>query len=406
MFTIKNVLIVSLHAPFDNIAHAGGKTHNYYLKYLHSLSNYKVRLISFCEPKDVNNLDLDKYNIESDIVFIDRKVIDKINRYALNVESKLSIFNKNVNFVSNYHSYKVSQSLKNLKKLKYAPDLIILEWTQMVLLASMVKKIFPESKIIASEHDVTYLGFERKFKIEPNRLKKVFKKYNYLRIYDAELNALNYCDLIITHNNKDLELLADSGISREKLFSIVPYYTEAIPLIHNYQNKNIVFFGAMGRPENYLSAVWFIENVFWKIPDKDVILYIVGGNPHSSLLKFKSERIIITGFVDDVNLYFSNCLCSVAPLILGAGIKVKVLEAMAAGVVVLTNQIGIEGINAQKNKDYIHCEFAQDYIESITDLIANRNKVESISQNAKEFVGREFSLERSKIEYGKRLSQL
>ena len=89
--------------------------------------------------------------------------------------------------------------------------------------------------------------------------------------------------------------------------------------------------------------------------------YIIGGNPHQSLFKYESERIHITGFVDSIDFYFSNCIALVVPLLLGAGIKVKVLEAMSAGVLVLTNDIGIEGIPAKDGEHYFHCESATDY---------------------------------------------
>ena len=75
---------------------------------------------------------------------------------------------------------------------------------------------------------------------------------------------------------------------------------------------------------------------------------------------FKPDVITVTGFVKEISKYFEQSLCLVAPLVLGAGIKIKVLEAMSAGLPVLTNQIGIEGIPAQNGIHYYYCERPQE----------------------------------------------
>ena len=58
------------------------------------------------------------------------------------------------------------EQLNSMKKEGYTPDVIVLEWTPIVLLADMIKEIFPQAKLVASEHDVTFLGYYRKYKYE------------------------------------------------------------------------------------------------------------------------------------------------------------------------------------------------------------------------------------------------
>ena len=136
----------------------------------------------------------------------------------------------------------------------------------------------------------------------------------------------------------------------------------------------MLFYGAMARPENYKSAIWFIENVMPLLSDLDVRFVIVGARPDKSLLTYASDKVEITGFMDKVDPYFERCLCLVAPLVLGAGVKVKILEAMSSGIPVVTNHIGIEGIYAENGKHYIHCEAPEEYAECIHKLVNDIKK--------------------------------
>lgn len=168
-----------------------------------------------------------------------------------------------------------------------------------------------------------------------------------------------------------------------------------------------MFFGAMFRPENYESCIWFIENVFNKIleVDKSFKFFIVGGNPNKKLYKYSNENIIITGFVDDVREYFNKSLCMVVPLLSGAGIKIKVLEGMSAGLPILTNEIGIEGIPASNN-DFIYCNNPDEYFEGIFSLKNDINKAKNIGDSAKEFIKENFNLDKSYKKYKENLLEL
>ncbi|MEA4822266.1 MAG: glycosyltransferase, partial [Erysipelotrichales bacterium] len=365
-------------------------------------------LVSFYEKAEESKLDLVKYNIKNKLICNDslRKFKARILREVLNCESRHNPFNRHCNIVNNYKLYRLLSALKELKNDGYMPNIIILEWTQVVLLVEEIKKIFPGSKIVASEHDVTFLGYLRKYQYEENIIAKINAKRKYYRIKKLELKALNNCDLIVTHNEKDMKLLLDNNISIDKQHVIVPYFMNMSSIVRNASSKDIIFFGAMNRAENYLSAIWFIENVFYKIKDEATRFIIIGGNPHRSLFNFANERVLITGFVEDVSPYFTNCLCFVAPLVLGAGIKVKVLEALSAGVPVLTNEIGIEGIPAINGEDYLHCYSADDYINYIDKIICNEIDTVRISKNSQQFIKDKFNLENSAQKYSLRLNSI
>ena len=133
---------------------------------------------------------------------------------------------------------------------------------------------------------------------------------------------------------------------------------------------------------------------------------IVGNKPSDELKKYESDNVIITGFVQDIQPYFSSAMCLAAPIQAGAGVKVKILEAMAMGVPVLTNNIGIEGIEVDDGIHYYHCETPEDYNGKIRYIIQNRDEAEKVAQNALKFINDNYNLKNSFKEYSEKIYSL
>ena len=83
-------------------------------------------------------------------------------------------------------------------------------------------------------------------------------------------------------------------------------------------------------------VMWFARNVYPRLErmDPELRLYIVGGNPSQDIkaLSRKNEKIIVTGFVDSVDKYYSMCDIAVVPVFKGTGAKIKVIEAVAQNI--------------------------------------------------------------------------
>ena len=334
----KKLLWISLFTPYDGIKHAGGKIENYYLKFLKgACPNIDIHVLSFSGEDEIPFFDLDKYNIDNDIYIYKKGVKSKISRtfkYNL-LDSKYNPFNKYANSVSNEFLAVSKKKLKRYYAQRYKPDVIILQWTQAVFLAQYIKSIFPLAKIICIEEDVSYLRNERRVENAKNCFGKIIAKHKYNTLKIEELNSLKHADVVINNNYKDYNLLIKEGIDKNKLMVWCPYFDNYSEVQRFDTDNSIVFYGAMSREENYQSAIWFIENVMSKLPE-EITLNVVGANPPKKLFAYENNRIHITGFVEDVRPYFSKALCLVVPLLLGAGIKIKVLEGMSAGVPILT----------------------------------------------------------------------
>ena len=220
-----------------------------------------------------------------------------------------------------------------------------------------------------------------------------------------ELTALDNVDVIMPQSIKDKERLIDVGVDKNKIYVNIPFYKLMNDVARNDIKCQILFWGAMYRQENYEAALWFIDNVLPSL-NSDIKFIVAGNKPPKILEEKKSERVVVTGYVEDVSQYFSTSMCFVAPLKNGAGIKVKVLEALSSGIPVLTNDVGIEGIPAINGEHYFHCNDAKNYIKIIDDLYKHKINTKSLSEKQKDFIKKNFNLLDSFYRYQKLLAEL
>lgn len=383
------ILWVSPFAPYDTVPHGGGQNHNYFLKYIKSNTNFSITLISLCGKEEWKKLDLDRYGIDNIV-----KVYDKNQKNTLmDFFSDKFLIKKDGGLLNNKKRCLLLEAIGEFQSKREKPDVIITQWTQATLLYDEIAMCFPDSKYIAIEEDVAFLSYFRKME-KVHGLYRVYKRIKYNCLKTAEVNTLLNYDIVITLNKKDTNLLLNEGINEAAILQMCSYHGNYKNLVYKSSSENILFLGSMSRQENYLSVIWFIENVLNQL-EESYRFVVVGSNPPDKLLKYNSKRIEITGYVNDVSPYFENSLCFVSPLILGAGIKIKILEALSAGLPVVTNKIGAEGIDLTNEENYLHCEKPEEYVEAINRLRHDDKLRRKLSTNGKLHVANFFDVDAS-----------
>lgn len=386
------VLWCSLMAPYDKVSHASGRIENYYLKYINSTQKYDIMVATFCKSPEVKLLDFDQYNIAHQITIRKRGGLRAGFSRAVAWISKCNVFNQYAGLTPCDISGGMKKMLLDLKKKGYSPDLIILDWTEILFLYPYITELFPNARFIAIEEDVSFLGQIRRRDFSRTPLAKAFYAYKGRLVKEKEIQFLNQCDLVILNNRKDESLAVQNGLLSPH-WVWAPYFQNYLNVWPHCQSDTIVFYGAMFREENWKSALWFIENVMPLLQETDIKFKIIGGDPNPKLLACKGPNIEISGFVEDISKEISSALCLVAPLVLGAGIKIKILEALSIGVPVLTNQIGIEGIPAVDGESYFHCEKPEDYVDCIKLLLEGKIDRDQAAGHAKDVIRQNFDYE-------------
>ncbi len=108
----------------------------------------------------------------------------------------------------------------------------------------------------------------------------------------------------------------------------------------------MVFFGNMSRQENIDAVLWMSRDILPHIRQRhpQAHLWIVGAHPSDEVLALSGPHIHVTGFVENPMDIFARTDLAVVPLRLGSGVKIKILETIAAGIPTITTPVGAEGI--------------------------------------------------------------
>jgi glycosyltransferase involved in cell wall biosynthesis len=120
-----------------------------------------------------------------------------------------------------------------------------------------------------------------------------------------------------------------------------------------------------------------------------------------SLLSRSKGNLSIRGEVTDLEDFLSDKHVAVVPLFAGSGMRVKIVEALYYGKVVITTQLGATGIPYTNGKNILIADTANEFIEAVNKLSQNLELIRSIGIEARRLVEQEFDLKKlsSKLTY-------
>ena len=208
------------------------------------------------------------------------------------------------------------------------------------------------AKIVYNAVDFSFLRELRQYAItkDPQYLRQANQSKT------REMNIFNLSDVIITISEHEKAVLKQQ--LPHKQITVIPtfIYDEEFPLSknNNFNSRtDITFVGGFKHEPNEDGILWFLEKIY-PILQKTIPktrINIIGSGPTEKILKFQSDLINVTGFVSDEELkeYYSKTRVIIAPLRFGAGVKGKIIEAIAEGIPTVTTVVGAEGIPESKN---------------------------------------------------------
>jgi len=168
---------------------------------------------------------------------------------------------------------------------------------------------------------------------------------------------------------------------------------ESLSTPYAEDEKVLVFTGAMDYWPNIDAVVWFAQDVFPKIREQypGVRFFIVGSRPAEAVQKLAAlPGVVVTGFVMDMRPYLQYAALAVAPMRIARGIQNKVLEAMAMGKPVLVTSQGLEGIDAEPDKDVLMADDAESLVYQSLCLLRQNNSA-TMGAKARELVCNNFN---------------
>lgn len=247
-----------------------------------------------------------------------------------------------------------------------------------------------KGKVVLHEHNCEYLIWKRYADIESKFLKRLALLNQSWRINKYEQSICKRADSILAAPN-DINELVHIGADRNKFFETYHLGDDSLlelpDLNMDTSEKTLLYVGTLSWEANIDGLLWFYREV-WGILTQhypDIKLYIVGKHADERLktLPELDNRIILTGFVDDLEPYFQRCKVFITPLRFGSGIKVKVINSLYRGMPCVTTSIGTEGLKTIDGEHIFCKDNPQEQADAIIQLFEDKSKWEKMSTNAR-----------------------
>lgn len=230
--------------------------------------------------------------------------------------------------------------------------------------------------VVYHAHNAYFKIWERFASLPGNPAMRLAAYCEAVRVRRCESRVASRADLVFAAPNDAGELIA-SGVDAD---TIRPTYhlgddshLELPELYFADTRKKLMYVGFLAWEPNVQGLLWFIDKV-WPIlvaRHPDLCFDIVGKNPDERLQAAAAAHpgIRLTGYVEDLDEVYRDSRVSVAPLLFGSGMKVKVLDAMARGIPTVTTSVGAEGIDIENGQQLLVADEAAEMAEQIDRLL-------------------------------------
>ena len=163
--------------------------------------------------------------------------------------------------------------------------------------------------------------------------------------------------------------------------------------------KTIGFLGSMDWMPNVEAVHWFVGEIFAPVKErvKGAKYLVIGRRPPAAIRAYAEadEQIEVTGTVDDVRPYLERCDLLTVPLLSGGGTRIKIMEALAAGLPVVSTTIGAEGLGLVDGEHLLIADSSQDFAEAVVRLAGDGDLQERLREQGRALVLAEFSWKRA-----------
>ncbi len=168
-----------------------------------------------------------------------------------------------------------------------------------------------------------------------------------------------------------------------------------MPPAEENRAPTFVFLGNYKHPPNVAAVRFFADEVMPGLRERcpQAEFLFVGSNVPAELQGREAENVLATGFVDDFRPYIWDASAFVAPIFSGAGMRVKILEAMACGAPIVGTRLSMHGIEAMGGEHYLRAETAAEFVDACCRCIESPEDAMRVGEQGADLIARQYSNE-------------
>ncbi len=336
-----------------------------------------------------------------DVSTIPKKLLQYYdNVITVEIDNKISkwgalqnIFTTKSYHVSRFESASFVQILKDiLEDEKF--DIILLETIQLATYIPLLRQL-SLAKIVIRSHNVEHIIWKQVADNQSSIFNKWYLNLQVKRLKTFELKSMNECDLLMTISQYDLDTFQSLGFSKKGIVVPVGLDLNTYPHenlnVHNLQKMG--FIGSLDWIPNQEGLKWFM-NTIWKellLSFPKLQLEIAGRTAPDWIKNISVPNTNYVGAPENAVTFINRNPIMLVPILQGSGIRIKILEGMALGRIIITTSAGLEGIPATNYSQIIIADNLNEFIKAIHFCITYPEKAIEIGNSAREFIEKDYN---------------
>jgi len=271
-------------------------------------------------------------------------------------------------------------------------DIVQMETVFMAPYVDLIRE-HSRAKIVFRAHNIEHLIWQRMHKQEKNMLKKAYLSSLYKSLKKYEIHVLDQFDGIMPISEEDAGFFRQNSAKPVQTipFGIDIQKTDSFKEVK--LERNLFHIGAMNWMPNLEGIKWFLDEVWPRLQRKipEAKLTLAGREMPDWLLKLKGKNLVVYGEVADAKAFIQSGEISIAPLLSGSGIRIKILESMSMAKPVVSTSVGAEGIEYQQGKNILIADNADEFVNAIQFLYEHPVQAVNIGQNAQQLIAERYN---------------
>jgi glycosyltransferase involved in cell wall biosynthesis len=309
-------------------------------------------------------------------------------------------FNKNSLFVSKYQDQKVEKMLVEYVQQNKI-DIIQGEHVSMAFLAYRIR-LQTGVKFTHRIHNVEFMIWKRYAETKSKfSLSYVFLQSQSNKLKKDEAQIIKAASLNITISPKENEILKDEFKNSNFLLFLpnIDFTNIQISSFESKQKNVFMHATTFNWVHNIDAITWYINKVQTIVfkSNPNAKLWIFGKNAPEEFSNYTGIGVELKGYVDSIAEYYHKSLFYIAPLFVGSGIRIKIIEAMSYGLPVIASSISAEGISELAGEDdgLFICDNEQDFANKVIELLADPKRTYQLGLNARKFAEKHFDFNKN-----------
>jgi len=309
---------------------------------------------------------------------------------SIHLKDAVSAFLKRKSYqISRFYSRSMSAKLIHILQNEEF-DIIHIESIYMTPYIDVLRK-YSKARIVVRLHNIEHQIWERLATNESNPIKKLAYWVNTCQLRRVESTILHRVDGYLTISQPDDDYFRATSPNRKG--SVIPFGLD----LEKYEDEEdyipsdepaLFHIGSMNWVPNVEGIEWFLDEVWPGIQERhpEIRFFIAGHAIPEKMYERHDPNVRVVGAVPVANDFMLAHDIMVVPLLSGSGIRIKIVEAMALGKVVVTTSVGAQGLSVENGKHLFIADTPEEFWTVIDKCVATPDLCKIIGENARDFI--------------------